>query len=113
MYNHGVASLSSRNAAGLGVTVTTARIDDIIAAERLERLDWMKLDIQGGELAALKGASSALRRFRPRILMELDAETALGSGWTEADLRAYFDDVGYSLRQFEGIIFLAEARAAR
>lgn len=35
-----------------------------------ERIDWMKLDVEGAEVEVLKGAEQTIRRFRPRILVE-------------------------------------------
>jgi FkbM family methyltransferase len=42
------------------VAVTT--VDDIVAEYELQRVDLLKLDIEGGELAALRGARSCLER---------------------------------------------------
>lgn len=36
----------------------------------IERVDWMKLDVEGAELEVLKGAEKCLRMYRPRILVE-------------------------------------------
>ncbi len=51
------------------VGVTT--LDAFAASHRLERLDFLKADIEGWELRMLHGAAATLRRFRPPILIEL------------------------------------------
>jgi len=42
-------------------------------AERpgVDRVDWVKLDVEGAELGVLRGAEGMLRRWRPRLLVEL------------------------------------------
>lgn len=42
-------------------------------AERpgIDRVDWVKLDVEGAELGALKGAEAMLRHWRPRLSVEL------------------------------------------
>src|SRR5690606_20213474 len=40
-------------------------IDDY--ARSMRRLDFIKMDIEGAEMAALAGASNAIREFRPRL----------------------------------------------
>lgn len=37
---------------------------------QVDRLDWMKLDVEGAEVEVLKGAEQTIRRFKPRILVE-------------------------------------------
>jgi FkbM family methyltransferase len=56
----------SRLGAGPGPVVTTT-IDDLVRERGLERVDFVKLDIEGAELDALAGAAETLRRFRPRL----------------------------------------------
>ncbi len=58
------------------ITVKTARFDDVLSTDQLTRLDLMKIDVEGFELAVLDGAQDAIRRFRPAILMETGHETA-------------------------------------
>ena len=45
----------------------TDTIDELIERGVVGRVDFIKLDIEGAELNALRGAESALRRFRPRL----------------------------------------------
>src|SRR6202043_1834033 len=46
-------------------TVRTERLDDIVLREGLSRVDIVKLDVEGAELLALKGAVRIIERFRP------------------------------------------------
>jgi len=50
------------------VTVPAVTLDAFCARERLDRIDLLKMDIQGGEGMALEGASSLLSRKAIRLL---------------------------------------------
>jgi FkbM family methyltransferase len=52
--------------------VNTVRLDDIFAREGIERLDVLKLDIEGAEAPALAGAAGLLERARPAVLFEVN-----------------------------------------
>jgi FkbM family methyltransferase len=57
-------------------TVDTARLDDYVLRLPLERVDLVKLDVEGGEREVLEGASLVLTKFRPTFICEvLDATT--------------------------------------
>ena len=58
--------------------VTT--IDALVAQLKLTRLDFIKMDIEGSEPYALKGATDTLRRFKPRL--------AIGTYHRPGDLEA-------------------------
>ena len=49
--------------------VSTTSIDALVASGELERVDFVKLDIEGAESQALAGAEQTLRRFRPRLAL--------------------------------------------
>lgn len=46
-------------------------IDDFVAAEKPGRIDFIKMDIEGSELAALQGAENTLIRDRPKLAISL------------------------------------------
>lgn len=46
-------------------------IDETVARVGAPRIDFVKMDIEGSELAALRGAESAIRRWRPKLAISL------------------------------------------
>jgi FkbM family methyltransferase len=51
--------------------VLTDTIDALAERERLSRVDFVKMDIEGAELAALSGARATLVRDRPRLAISV------------------------------------------
>lgn len=49
------------------VKVDLTTIDRVVAELHLNRVDFIKMDIEGAEKEALRGARETLRRFRPRL----------------------------------------------
>jgi FkbM family methyltransferase len=60
--------------------VAQTTIDSVVATLGLERLDFIKADIEGWELQMLQGAERALARFRPALLLELSAPALARAG---------------------------------
>lgn len=50
-----------------GVPVETITIDDYVDRRNIERVDLIKMDIEGAERLALAGAVDTIRRCRPRL----------------------------------------------
>lgn len=48
-----------------------ARLDDLLDERKVAKIDFIKLDVDGFECAVLRGATKALLRDRPMIVMEL------------------------------------------
>lgn len=53
------------------VTISLTSLDAYVEEHGLDRVDFIKMDIEGGELDALRGAERTLRRFRPRCAISL------------------------------------------
>lgn len=51
--------------------VRTVSIDDLVIRESLNKLDFIKMDIEGAEIEALKGAQQAITRFRPKLAISV------------------------------------------
>jgi len=53
-------------------TVSLTTLDTFFAERRLQRLDFLKADIEGWEVHMLRGGLRTLERFRPPLLLEID-----------------------------------------
>lgn len=53
---------------GLAIdTFNVTTLDDYVESEGVDRLDFVKMDIEGSEMAALVGGSETISRFKPRL----------------------------------------------
>ena len=66
--NSGTSSLLDNEGEQVEVAVTT--IDRLVAELDLPRVDYIKLDIEGAEREALKGAQHTLSKYRPRLFID-------------------------------------------
>lgn len=63
------------------ITVSCVGLEDIVRVYAPGRIDFIKMDIEGSELAALRGAGECLARFKPRLMIEphlVDGELSAG-----------------------------------
>jgi FkbM family methyltransferase len=51
--------------------VKTLSIDDFVKKHNLPKIDFIKMDIEGAELAALKGAEKTVRKHRPKLAISI------------------------------------------
>lgn len=71
----GGAFVSSRLEHGERCSVPAATLDDWVTENAVERIDLIKIDVEGSELTVLDGAAATLRRFRPALVVELNPIT--------------------------------------
>jgi FkbM family methyltransferase len=66
--------------------ITLTPLDQLIQRAKLAPPDLIKIDIEGGELAALKGARSVLARHRPALVIEYLDHQFKDAGYRRGDL---------------------------
>ena len=85
------ASLSK--CAVLESDVTT--LDAYAEWARFTRLDFLKADIEGGELLFLEGGRKTLQQFKPILLLEIQAHSTRLFGHEPAVIFSFLQDLGY------------------
>jgi len=53
------------------IIVDSRRLDTFVDGQSVARVDLVKIDVEGAEESVLLGARATLRRFRPKLLIEL------------------------------------------
>lgn len=83
---------------GEKIEVPMTRLDDFVAEKKLTRVDFLKADIEGGELNLLRGAEQMLESLRPRILIEIVDIHCRRFGHAPEDVYQYLIERGYTGR---------------
>jgi FkbM family methyltransferase len=75
------------------VRITT--LDQDVVESRLPPPDFIKIDIEGMELEALRGAAQTLREYRPALFLEMHGETLNLKRKNAGDIINYLMAAGY------------------
>jgi FkbM family methyltransferase len=86
---------------GEHVTVPSIALDNWFQDSHVQRWDAMKLDAEGSELAALRGAQSLLEKFRPFIIMEINPMLLEQGGFSPTGEADFLLERGYRLFRLE------------
>ncbi len=86
--------------------INTRKLDDYVEENDIQRLDVLKLDVEGGELNVLRGGLESLASFRPDVLMELNREHLSRAGETPGDVLSFWQEHNYDVYRigYEGEI---------
>ncbi|GAA2848181.1 hypothetical protein GCM10010517_05380 [Streptosporangium fragile] len=84
------------------IEVMTVRLDDVVPPD--VSLDFVKIDVEGGEVLVLRGARELLRRSRPVIVFEHGGDWVMRHyGTTSAELwRILVEELGYGIGLLDG-----------
>jgi FkbM family methyltransferase len=77
------------------ITVNTVSLDQYMKETGLSRVDVMKLDVEGGEMEALRGAEKLFHTFRPVLICELLDETTRVWGYNACEIVSLLKGAGY------------------
>jgi len=88
------------DARAYSVEVEVTSLDDFAAAERLTRIDLLKIDVEGSETAVLQGARESLLRFRPVIVVEASDASLRQMGTSVAELLQVLRASDYEIKVF-------------
>ncbi len=92
--------LRARNLPTTGARATT--LDMFVSEAGVTRLDFIKLDVDGGECAVLRGARETLARLRPAVIVELSPYILEQAGESLDVLLDLLEGAGYALQDLGG-----------
>jgi FkbM family methyltransferase len=108
-----VAGLINSHEPVLSEQVSITSLDDDIREMGLPAPDFIKIDIEGGELDALVGARHTLMTHKPRLFLEMHGETMNLKRKNVAAIVACLHDLGYrAIRHVESGAAIAADNSA-
>lgn len=80
-------------------TVPIRRLDDVLMELGIDKVNVIKLDIEGAEWMALRGAAKTLACSRPVLILEVGQETCRAGGYEPQALAEWLAGLGYRLEE--------------
>jgi FkbM family methyltransferase len=77
------------------VSVRKVALDDFADERGLNRLDLLKIDVEGADLDVLRGAERLIRHLRPMLMVECEPDWLLAHGERPEALLAFVEELGY------------------
>lgn len=103
IHNHGMNHIATTTSTGGdGETVRVSTLDEIAETQKLTQLNLIKLDVEGYELEILKGGESTLKKFKPKLFIEVDEQFLGRFGNSSAELFNWLRNLDYELFDING-----------
>lgn len=83
------------------VPVPVTTLDRVVEERGIGRLDVLKVDVEGAEPAVLAGATRTLDRFRPVVMLEIEARHLARFQTDPEQVVALLVDRGYRMSRYE------------
>ncbi len=71
-------------------------LDNYVEKNKVDRLDFIKIDVEGSELMVFQGGIGTINRFRPVILCELADIRTHSLGYDSKLIYEFIEKAGYS-----------------
>lgn len=78
-------------------TVDIVTLDHFVEAYKLQKLDVIKIDVEGGELDVLKGGKNTIQKFRPACFVEVNKLFLERYNASVEDVFEFFQHYGYKI----------------
>jgi FkbM family methyltransferase len=85
----------AENFTGKTEIVNCTSIDKFAGTKSLEKLDLIKIDIEGSEMDVLNGMTNTLTSYKPIVLIEICTETLQRFHQTPANIHRFLTNFGY------------------
>ena len=79
------------------VPVAVDTMDALIARTGITRLDFIKIDVEGGELHVLHGGERTIKEFKPALLVEIEARHTARYQYAPTDIVDWLTERDYAM----------------
>jgi FkbM family methyltransferase len=76
--------------------ISLSTLDIELSNMNIQKVDFIKIDVEGAELFVLKGALNTLNKYKPALLIEFNESTFNAAGYTSKDIFDLLKPIGYN-----------------
>ena len=80
--------------------------DDYAESQKLDKIDFIKIDVEGFEMKVLLGCEKSLKKYFPSLIIEIDYENLKANNDTFLEMKKWLEEMGYNIKNpinFENI----------
>lgn len=93
MKNSAFSYISKDNTSDNPIEVDAITLDSLI--DKIGKVDVMKIDVEGAEMDVLLGGEKLIRRYKPKIVMEVLDWSLQRFNYSSKDVLSFLRDIGY------------------
>jgi FkbM family methyltransferase len=88
-----------KNPENYKIKIQAQTLDDLTTQLKLKQIDFIKIDAESSELAILKGGKETLKKFSPKLTVEI-GDTGLLNAPKSIEIINFLIDLGYGVFEF-------------
>ena len=85
-------------------TIDSVTLDEFVKEKRLDKIDFVKVDIEGFEMNFLQGAKETIKQFKPKLFFEIDEKKLIQQKTSPEELVEEIRFLGYKILDIESSI---------
>lgn len=97
--NQGMNQVSPMGEQTDGTRIKITTLDHFFSQRSENRIDLIKIDVEGYEAEVLRGAKATIEKFRPRLFVEIDDLNLKDHGSAPKEIYDLLESLGYDLFQ--------------
>ncbi len=86
---------TSKSDSAEDMKVEIIRLDDFIGEAQIDKIDFIKMDVEGYEMNVLLGGKKVISKFKPKMFLELHDHKLIEQGYSGNQLLELLNDMGY------------------
>ena len=94
--NRGGNRIINEKTEGETNVIEVITLDDFVRQKQINKIDLIKIDVEGYELKILKGGESTLKKFKPTLFIEIDDNNLKQQGHSVLLIVDFIKSLGYN-----------------
>ena len=81
--------------------IALTSLDSFSKQQKISRVDFIKIDVEGHEMSVLKGAKGLLKKHSPSVMIEINKDHLSNAQTKVADVFLFFQSLGYTYARID------------